>query len=889
MKKIQNTALLVCTISLLGATVGAGSVTAADQRSGVQNRLAHENSPYLLLHAHNPVDWYPWGPEALEKARAEDKPIFLSVGYSSCYWCHVMERKVFSNKEIAKFLNEKFICIKVDREERPDVDDIYMTSLLVYQQLSGGRGRGGWPLSLFLTPAGNPIAGATYLPPEDLPGGRRGFLTIARRIFSAWSERRGDVERSSQLISKEVRRLSVPAAAQASDIDSSVVQTAVSAVESLYDSEWGGVDLTEGNQQGPRFPNIPRLLLLMSVIEESKSPANTVAKPLDQLQKMVHHSFTRMAQGGIRDHLAGGFHRYSTDRRWRVPHFEKMLYDQAQLLEGYTIASQLTGEPLFEEVAVEIADFVRKEFTTPQGAFCSALDAETNAIEGEYYVWHESEIDQLLSSDDAKLFKSAYGVGNSNPFEHGHILHLPKTVAELSRNQNTPVSQFLSRLAASRQTLLDARNKRERPFLDDKVLTAWNAMMIRALAISGLHLNRATDIAAAKRAARFLLKNLRNEDGDLLRSWRSGEATHAAYLDDYAFLVSALIALHDATGDDEWMQLAQELNERQLSRFYDDEQHVFYFTAHDHEQLIARTSSPFDSVFPSGNSVAIRNLIRLSGQSDDLSETARQTLLRFLPVIQKSPASSSGLALAVHEWLVASEKYSSSTSTTLDGKRSSGSTPDQESQSSPESPAADEETAIKTRTVFRPVLTPDPVQKNNAKKRVTAHVFPRYNKLPRGKKCPVAIELRVQEGWHINANRPHSNFLIPTEINLKTKPKVNVRMTRIAYPKHKLHTIQQESEPYHVYDGKVMIYCLLETDAQESTNVAKLEFHIRYQACNDDQCEKPVTMVMKGVLPLADPHDDIEKLYPEKFKKAVREKSPAPKATNQRRDSDEQS
>ena len=888
MKKIQNTAVLLYVVGLLGVTIDPDAVIAADQHSGAQNRLALENSPYLLLHAHNPVDWYPWGPEALEKARTEDKPIFLSVGYSSCYWCHVMERKVFSNTEIAKFLNDNFICIKVDREERPDVDDIYMTALLVYQQLSGGRGRGGWPLSLFLTPSGNPIAGATYLPPKDLPDGRRGFLTVARRIFSAWSDRRGDVERSSQLISKEVQRLSIPAPAQASSIDSSVVQTAVSAVESLYDSEWGGVDLTEGNQQGPRFPNIPRLLLLMSVIEESHSSANTLARPLAHLLNIVQHSFTRMAQGGIRDHLAGGFHRYSTDRRWRVPHFEKMLYDQAQLLEGYTIASQLIDEPLFEEVAVEIADFVRKEFTTAQGAFCSALDAETNAIEGEYYVWQESEIDQLLSNDDAKLFKFAYGINNSNSFEHGHILHLPKPLAELNRTQTTSSSQFLSRLAISRKILLDARFKRERPFLDDKILTAWNAMMIRALAISGLHLSRSDDIAAAEKAARFLLKNLRNKNGDLLRSWRNGEATHAAYLDDYAFLVSALIALHDATGDDEWINLAHELNEQQLNRFYDDEQHVFYFTAHNHEQLIARTSSPFDSVFPSGNSVAVRNLIRLADQSPDLSETARQTLLRFLPVIEKSPASSSGLALAVHEWLVDSDEFSSSAFKTHDGKGSPGSVPNQKSQSLLKNSAPQEKTPTKRRNVFRPILTPEPVQKNHTTKRVTAQVFPRYNKLPRGEKCPVAVELSVQKGWHINANRPHSTFLIPTEIVLRTMPKVNVRMTRIAYPKHKLHTIRQEPEAYRVYDGKVMIYCLLETDAQESTNVANLEFHIRYQACNDDQCEKPVTVIMKGALPIADPDDNIAKLYTEKFTKALQEKSAAPKAVKQQRDSDVQ-
>ena len=871
MKKLQKTARRACMIGLLGLLVGGRMELAADQKSAAQNRLAHENSPYLLSHAHNPVDWYPWGAEALGKAKEEGRLIFLSVGYSSCYWCHVMEREVFSNQEIAEYMNENFICIKVDREERPDVDDIYMTSLLVYQQLSGGRGGGGWPLSLFLTPAGNPIAGATYLPPTDQPDGRRGFLSVAGHILNAWSKRRDVVLRSSQVISREVQKLSAPAESQASDIDSSVVRTAVSAVESMYDPEWGGVDLSDGNQHGPRFPNVPRLLLLMSVIEELQLPGSSASESAEQLLEMVSHSLTRMAQGGIRDHLAGGFHRYSTDRRWRVPHFEKMLYDQAQLLEGYTIASRLTGNPLFAEVAAEIADFVQREFTTPQGAFCSALDAETNAIEGEYYVWQESEIDHLLSTDDARLFKKAYGVGRSSSFEHGHILHLPETLAKLSRNQNIAVSDLSLRLSGSRQTLLDARNKRERPLLDDKVLTAWNAMMIRSLAISGRYLKRDRDIVAAGKAARFLLQNLRTEDGNLLRSWRNGEATHAAYLDDYAFLVSALIALHDATGDDEWIQLAHDLNQRQVSRFYDEGKHVFYFTSHDHEQLIARTSSPFDSVFPSGNSVAIRNLIRLSEQSGDLSETARQTLLRFLPVIQKSPASCSGLALAVHKWLMASAKDSSAATNASAHDRAVVSVPKHSRRSPTVRSEIGEEASDRVRSVFRPVLTPGPAEKIKTRKRITAKGYPRYNKLPRGEKCPVAIELRIQDGWHINASPAQPDFLIPTEIKLKSNPKVNVRVTKIAYPKHKLHTVRQESEPYHVYDGTVIIYCLLETDAEETASRANLEFRVRYQACNDNLCEKPTSLIVKGTLPLADPDDDIQKIYPEKFKKAARE------------------
>ncbi|MCH2201608.1 MAG: thioredoxin domain-containing protein [Fuerstiella sp.] len=865
MKKLQIATRFTCTICIMGLMAGIGIETVADESPKAHNRLAQENSPYLLLHAHNPVDWYPWGPEALQKAETEDKLIFLSVGYSSCYWCHVMERKVFSSEKIANYLNEHFVCIKVDREERPDIDEIYMTSLLVYQQLSGKRGGGGWPLSLFLTPSGDPVAGATYLPPEDQPNGRTGFLTAATRMLAAWTKQRENVERTSQLISREVRRLSLPAASSESSIDSSVVQTAVTAVESLYDSEWGGVDLRDGNVQGPRFPNVPRLLLLMSVIEEPGTQEGSTAEPTARRLNIVRHSFSQMAYGGIRDHLAGGFHRYSTDRRWRIPHFEKMLYDQAQLLEGYVVASRVTGDPFFKEVAAEIADFVRNEFTTPEGAFCSALDAETNAVEGEYYVWKEFEIDQLLSASDATLFKTAYGVGDSNSFEHGHVLHLPATLDELSQTLKIPVGQLKSRLSSIRQSLLNVRNKRERPLLDDKILTAWNAMMIRSLAISGHQLGRPSDIDAAERAARFLLLNLRAKDGSLLRSFRNGEAKHAAYLDDYAYLVSALIALHETTGNEAWLQSARELNQRQLDLFYDDAKHIFYFTAHDQQRLIARTSSPFDSVFPSGNSVAIRNLMHLSDGSAEVAERAYQTLLRFVPVIEKSPSSSSGLALAAHEWLIAAEKRAAATIDESLKERLPFVKQNQDGRSLFVNALSDDETLVKSVTVFRPVLTPEPVTKSKAPKRVTAKVYPLYNKLPRGEVCPVAIELNVQKGWHINASKPSPDFLIPTKITLRANPKVKVRITRIKYPKHKLHRMKEEPEPYHVYDGKVMIYCLLETDAREQSDKTTLQFHIRYQACNDRQCEKPVTEVMTGTLSLADPGDDIKTIHRNRF------------------------
>ena len=416
-------------------TVPTESTTKNDETTVVKtdetapaNRLSRESSPYLLMHAHNLVDWYPWGTEAFEKARKENKPVFLSIGYSSCYWCHVMERQTFSNQKVADYLNEHFVCIKVDREERPDVDDIYMTSLIVYKQAAGGGGGGGWPLSMFLTPEGDPIAGATYLPPEDTADGRTGFLSASGRIHELWANNKESMESSASMIAREVRRLSGPTVlAEPKELTREQLDAVVADIESRYDAVHGGIDFNARNPDGPRFPNVPRLMFLLSLYEET-SDAN--------LLKMVDHSLTEMAKGGIRDHVGGGFHRYSTDRRWNVPHFEKMLYDQAQMLEVYAQAAKVTKNPLYLQVVDELIGFMDREMTLPDGGFCSALDAETNAIEGEYYVWTEEQVRSILKPDEADLFMTAYGFHEQQSFEHGRVLYLPMTLNELATKRS---------------------------------------------------------------------------------------------------------------------------------------------------------------------------------------------------------------------------------------------------------------------------------------------------------------------------------------------------------------------------------------------------------------------------------------------------------------------
>ncbi|MEQ9408319.1 MAG: DUF255 domain-containing protein [Fuerstiella sp.] len=889
--RLATLVLTTCTAILTTAVV------AQEAGHSRTNRLASESSPYLLLHSHNPVDWYPWGPEAFDKAKRENKPIFLSIGYSSCYWCHVMERKVFSDGPIAEYLNQHFVNIKVDREERPDVDDIYMTSLLVYQQLTGAGGGGGWPLSMFLTPDGNPIAGATYLPPDDSPERGPGFLSVAGRIHNLWQERRPDLEHTAGMIAAQVQRLTKPGLElEPVVLNAELLDAAAAQIKAMYDPVWGGVDFNPNRPDGARFPNVPRLELALDLYESTSDP---------ELLTIVEHSLTAMAAGGIRDHLAGGFHRYSTDRRWHVPHFEKMLYDQAMLLGVYMRAARLTGKAEYAMVASEIADFVHREMTTPEGAFCSALDAETNAIEGEYYVWSQQEIKQILGADDAELLARVYGVTEPQPLEHGAVLYLPKPIPEVAETLNLQTNELSDRLAELRGRLLKARSERQRPLLDDKVLTSWNAMMIRALAVSGRELDRPQDTAAATKAAEFLLTSLRDDDGHLLRTWRQGNAKYAAYLDDYAFLTSALLELNAATDDVRWLDEARQLAQLQNELFYDKQLQAFYFTASSHEKLIARTSSAYDSVFPSANSVSIRNLLQLDAirPSPELREIATSTLTRFAPTLKKAPAGCSGLARALQQWLSTADQASSAAGVSMSefphssfiltgltaGSQAhkpaderageSGDEPAAQSTSPDTADAADKPDAsdaghatqnsaapVVEHTSFKPIAPPEtagPFAKDEKPVPVKVKVYPMYDKLERGGKCLVAVELQIKLGWHVNANPSSPDFLVPTKVTLQTEQKV--KLTRIRYPKHHELQVQGFDEPYHVYDGKVLIYGLLEIDEQEKAETAELEFHVTFQGCNSTECLPPDKIVMKGKLPLAAKGATLKKINQSKF------------------------
>ncbi|HBB88967.1 MAG TPA: thioredoxin domain-containing protein [Blastocatellia bacterium] len=551
------------------------------------NRLINETSPYLLQHAHNPVDWFPWGEEAFAIARREQKPLLLSIGYSACHWCHVMEHESFENEAIAKLMNDNFVNIKVDREERPDLDQIYMNAVQMMTQ------HGGWPMTVFLTPDAVPFYAGTYFPPEDrfnMPGFPRVLISVA----DAFRERPEDVSQTAESVLSELKRATAL-------VESNEVLT-VDLLDAAYRGIIKNYDAANGGFGGaPKFPPAMTLEFLLHTYYRTGNR---------QALEIVQHSVRKMADGGIYDQLGGGFHRYSTDARWLVPHFEKMLYDNALLSRLYLHYYQLTGEEWSRKIAEGILDYVVREMTDELGGFYSTQDADSEGVEGKFFVWSLAEIESLLGKEDAALFAAYYNATPDGNFEGENILNVTQDLAEVAARKKVTVEKLEAALLMSRKILFAAREKRVKPARDEKVLTAWNGLMLASFAEAGAILDRPDYSEVAKRNARFVLTNLRRE-GLLLRSYKEGEAKLNAYLEDYSFYAEGLLTLFETTGELEWFTEARNLCDVMIAEFWDDEEGGFFFTGDSHEQLIVRAKDFFDNATPSGNSIAAELLLRL--------------------------------------------------------------------------------------------------------------------------------------------------------------------------------------------------------------------------------------------------------------------------------------
>jgi uncharacterized protein YyaL (SSP411 family) len=597
------------------------------------NRLIDETSPYLLQHAHNPVEWYPWGEEALRRARDENKPILLSIGYSACHWCHVMEHESFENEEIARLMNENFVNIKVDREERPDLDQIYMNAV---QMMTG---HGGWPMTMFLTPEGVPFYGGTYFPPEErynMPG----FPRVLQGVAEAYRARPDDVTQTAVTMLTELRRMG-QARESNETLSTALLDTAYRGTARNYDAKHGGFG------SAPKFPAPLNLEFLLRTYHRTGAR---------EALEMVEQTCRKMAEGGMYDQLGGGFHRYSTDAHWLVPHFEKMLYDNALLSRHYLHVYQETGDDFYRRIVEETLAYVVREMTDERGGFYSTQDADSEGHEGKFFVWTPSEIMEILGAEDAKLFCAYYDVTERGNFEGKNILHVSRSVEDVAKEAGVSQERLRETLRRGKRELFEARERRIKPGRDEKTLTAWNGLMLASFAEASVILERDDYREIARNNARFVLDQLR-AGGLLLRTYKDGQAKLNAYLEDYAFFIDGLLALYEATGELRWLEEARGLADRMAEEFWDESEGGFFYTGKSHEELIVRSKDYMDNATPSGNSVAAEALLRLAVLTgrEDYSRQAVNVLRLIGDMIRRYP-SAFGRALGALDFYLSSPK-----------------------------------------------------------------------------------------------------------------------------------------------------------------------------------------------------------------------------------------
>jgi uncharacterized protein YyaL (SSP411 family) len=798
------------------------------------NRLAQETSPYLLQHAHNPVDWYPWGEDAFRAAREQSKPIFLSVGYSTCYWCHVMERQCFENESIAQLMNERYINIKVDREERPDVDQLYMTAVQVMTR------QGGWPMSVFLTPTLRPFFGGTYFPPEDMSdgrggggGGRPGFPRVLTGLSDAWQTRRDEVEQSADQLLAVLHQLATPRPPEADiTFDAGAFDAYITHCVSDYEPTHGGFG------RAPKFPRQTLLKLLLTYID---GPARRNPQLTRKVRDMLRHTLDAMDRGGIHDHLAGGFHRYSTDARWLVPHFEIMLYDQAMLADVYATTARIFSDddgnphPRWAGVARGICDFVLREMTSPQGAFYTAFDAEVDHYEGQNYLWTKAEIESILSPEDAALFNCVYGVDQGPNFADPHassgvgggggpdrnILFLDRTLEQACHEHGLSFDELTSRLVAMRAKLKSVRDQRKQPLLDTKILTGWNALMASALATCGTVLSEPRYTAAAIANCRFLLSHHRMPDGGLYRtSKENAQPKFPAFLDDYAALAHACLA----TGDDSLRTEAAHLTDQLLARFGAGACHEkeeggskgncagcgsggLFFTDASADDLIVRQKVATDSPLPSGNALAL-DVLRQLGQTP----RAIAILREFAQTIEDNAEATTGLLEAAMRLVRSQEDPTLTVEASPQGRANAAAR------------AASDDTEANA-------ATPQPGTSPQELAHRAVNIEGQFTS-----PTELLIRLTIAPGYHLAAARtltsiPHEGAQ-PTEITFPD--------AIVTYPDPQRVQLPLAPEPIDIYQGQIVLSIRFNIPPSGT-----IQGSLRYQPCTDDACLPLVVQPME--------------------------------------------
>lgn len=734
-----------------------------------KNRLSGESSPYLLQHAGNPVDWYPWGPEAFAEARSRNKLIFLSIGYSSCHWCHVMERESFEDNDVADILNELFVSVKVDREERPDVDDVYM---LATQLMTGN---GGWPMSVFITPDGKPLFAGTYFPKAH-------FVALLTQISGAYANRRAELAAAADRFTEQLKQATLVQMAPGPVPTEQVVREAVATLESRFDAQNGGFS------DRPKFPQYNELRLLMEHYSRTKQSSSL---------HMVTSTLDRIALGGIYDHLAGGFHRYSTDERWLLPHFEKMLYDNAMLARVFAEAHGLTGKDAYPIRARETLDWVLREMREENGMFFCSMDADSEGEEGKYYVWNHQDIVRVLGDEVGKVFCQVYNVlpeGNFTEEATGekpgtNVLHLADTLPALAEQMRLPDLENL--MQEARAKLLQQRLDRPAPATDDKVLTSWNGLMIGSLAYCGAALGAPGYVEAATNAAESVTRLLWGTR--MQRRYRAGEVGVPAVLEDYSFLANGLLDLHEATGDSKWMDSARKLVDEMVREFYDPANGGFFTTSHSSETLILRMKDAFDSASPSANGMAAEALIRLHQLTGDAEYQARavQVFEALSRLIVRSPASASTLVRSIARFHARENR-------------------DPEERPVEQGPTVADQGPVTASLAASPV-SPD----------------------GRGE---LMVEIVIDPGWHINSHTPLQDYLTPTSVSIAGP---GVESDEPSYPAGEIIALGPELQEMSVYQGRTLIRLPFRVSVDRPRGDQAIEVLLSYQACNETTCDAP--------------------------------------------------
>ncbi|MDE2848088.1 MAG: DUF255 domain-containing protein [Gemmatimonadota bacterium] len=803
--------VLIAGTAVLGCDAGSGPPL---------NRLSGETSLYLRSHARNPVDWHPWDAEAIERARGEGKPIFLSVGYATCYWCHVMEREVFSDPDIAAVMNAHFVNIKVDREERPDIDEIYMTAT---QLITGG---GGWPNSVFLTPDLEPFFAGTYFPPEDLPG-RPGFPRILNLLREAWETRRDDLVEQAGRVAEAIRSFQRDqvAADGTAEPDDAILSGARSHLKTRYDAVNGGF--------GPA-PKFPAPLRIELALKEYKRTGD------GSLLSMATHTLDVMMRGGLYDHVGGGFHRYATDSAWRIPHFEKMLYNQADLARVYLLAFAMSGDVAYRAVAEDVLAFVQREMRSVNGAFHASVDSETDAVEGQYYLWTEAEIRETLGAD-ADVFLGRYGLapmpgavatrttGVTGRTADGSaadgsaaaedasegVAGVPAGSGVLYVRGEADSTGLFAGLEAMREVLRSARSKRKRPVVDPKVIAAWNGQMIDAFAYAGLVTGDGRYIETAARAADFMLDRLWDDELGLYRIYSVGAVRRRAFQEDYACLIGGLLSLYEASADSRWLVAAETLTARMNERFWDSDTGGYYFGEAEEYQLL-RTRNVFDGARASGNGVAARVLLSLARHTGDPRYRARAARLfgAYVASMKEVPGRFTSMILALRYFLHGEE----------DAMRTVG------GSGGPNAEVGGPHAAVSgAETGFG----------GNAKVEAYLNVVPG----PRDGVIDAAVSIRIEDGWHIIGDMTNVPGLVPTALTFNAD--LPIRTAEVSYPPADTLRFGFSDVPVEVYQGEIRLTARIEVEpgslaeGGSPTEGGRLYATLYYQACNDAVCLAP--------------------------------------------------